>query len=284
MAELTLIDKDKLEDLFGMSGGYVLDFKDANFASFFQDMHINIDDPKYTHDQTSKSKAKRLRGFWKQENNNKVGTAIEKLINYAEYLKSKSEERLTETDKKLIADCRDIANRLTGKIKRPQIPKSRDEFLSVDFGELNFSKLPIEGQLEPILKDRLSEAKICLEHGANLAVIFMAGSILEGVMLGAAQKYPRQFNESSSCPKDDETNKPKQLGKWTLSQLINVGREIGILGEDVKKFSHALRDFRNYIHPYQQMVIHFKPDKDTAEICLQVLKAALSDLRNKPNE
>ena len=48
-----------------------------------------------------------------------------------------------------------------------------------------------------------------------------------------------------------------------------------ILKEDVKQFSYVLRNFRNYIHPYQQMMTQFSPDKHTALICFQVLKAAI---------
>jgi hypothetical protein len=51
-----------------------------------------------------------------------------------------------------------------------------------------------------------------------------------------------------------------------------------MLGLDVKKFSHALRDFRNYIHPYEQMASRFNPDAHTAQICFQVLRAAISAL------
>ena len=54
--------------------------------------------------------------------------------------------------------------------------------------------------------------------------------------------------------------------------------ELGFLKEDVKKFSHALRDFRNYIHPYQQAASGFNPDIHTAKICWQVLKAAIFQL------
>jgi hypothetical protein len=46
----------------------------------------------------------------------------------------------------------------------------------------------------------------------------------------------------------------------------------------VKKFSHGLREFRNYIHPYEQMVSGFAPDEHTAKVCFQVLKAALASL------
>jgi hypothetical protein len=47
---------------------------------------------------------------------------------------------------------------------------------------------------------------------------------------------------------------------------------------DVKKFSHGLRDFRNYIHPYEQMQSGFAPDEHTAKLCFQVLKAALASV------
>jgi len=52
-----------------------------------------------------------------------------------------------------------------------------------------------------------------------------------------------------------------------------------LLRLDVKKFSHVMRDFRNYIHPYEQMASKFNPDKHTAEICLQVLRAAIVGLK-----
>lgn len=37
-------------------------------------------------------------------------------------------------------------------------------------------------------------------------------------------------------------------------------------------------DFRNYIHPNQEVSSKFPLDRVTAEICLQVLKLAVSDL------
>jgi len=265
-----------------MSSGYVLDFTDATFTDFFREMGINIDDQKYTVNKPTGSKANRLRGFWEQENNMKVGATIEELINYAEYLKSKNGQDLKEEAAKLISDCRNIANKLTGKPVKKQATKSQNDFLAMDFGEINLSRLPVEGQLHLILESRLGETQKCLENDANLATIFMAGSILEGALLGAAQEHPEKFNKSHSCPKD-ETGKPKPFFEWTLAQLIDVGGELEILGEDVKKFSHVLRNFRNYIHPYQQMSDRFSPDKHTAKICLQVLKAALLDLTNKRN-
>ncbi|MCY4264958.1 MAG: hypothetical protein OXE78_08890 [Gammaproteobacteria bacterium] len=70
----------------------------------------------------------------------------------------------------------------------------------------------------------------------------------------------------------------KRFHEWSLAELIDVAFEVGILKFDVKKFSHGLRDFRNYIHPSQQMASGFTPNEHTAKFCLQVLKSALASL------
>lgn len=81
MSDLTFIEKTKLEKLFEMGGGYVLDFSNWSFAEFVSDTTgKDIYDRKY--DYGSGSKANRLRAFWKKEPNHIVGKLIEDLIGY----------------------------------------------------------------------------------------------------------------------------------------------------------------------------------------------------------
>ena len=47
---------------------------------------------------------------------------------------------------------------------------------------------------------------------------------------------------------------------------------------DVKKFSHILREFRNLIHPYQQVLLDTFPDEDTTNISWQVVNATCKDI------
>jgi hypothetical protein len=108
----------------------------------------------------------------------------------------------------------------------------------------------------------------------------MCGSVLEGLLLGVALADPKRFNQAASAPTDN-AGKVKQFPEWSLAQFIDVSCELGFLKLDVKKFSHALRDFRNFIHPYQQLSSRFEPDRHTAEICIQVLKAAIASLSGK---
>jgi hypothetical protein len=129
-----------------------------------------------------------------------------------------------------------------------------------------------------VIKLRLNEVENCINGGAPLAAILLIGSVMEGILLGMATIYPRQFNLAPSAPKDKDTEKIRIFPNWTLNNYIEVASELGILKQDVRKFSHVVRDFRNYVHPYEQMSTRFFPDKQTALICFQVLKAAINQI------
>lgn len=81
MADLTNSEKRKLERLFGMSSGYVLDFSNKTFFEFVED-HVNRDINAAAYMRGSGSKANRLRGFWDVESNHVVGNLIRELITH----------------------------------------------------------------------------------------------------------------------------------------------------------------------------------------------------------
>ncbi len=142
---------------------------------------------------------------------------------------------------------------------------------------MSVAKIGLEGVVSDILEKRIKEIEQCFTAGAFLSTILVAGSTLEGLLLGLAIKYPKQFNCAKASPKNGD-GKVKQFQEWTLSAFIDVAREINLIQHDTSKFSHSLRDFRNYIHPFQQMSSGFTPREHTAKICLQVLKAAIYEI------
>ena len=104
MAQLSIIERRQLEQLFQMGGGYVLDFSNRTFDEFVTDsIGVKIFDHRY--DNESGSKANRLRGFWKLESNDLVGKIIWDLVEYAEFINK-------DADADLRAACRGIADRL----------------------------------------------------------------------------------------------------------------------------------------------------------------------------
>lgn len=160
---------------------------------------------------------------------------------------------------------------------------SEKEFLQLSF-ESSIDRIGLEYLLTEILKMRILEAESNTSTGNSLSSIILIGSIMEGILLGVALKYPDTFNKCNSAPIDNITQKVKKFNNWTLNDFINSAYELRIINEDVKKFSHVVREFRNYIHPYQQLQSQFRPTKDTALICLQVLKALISQLEEYTNK
>lgn len=276
MSSLKIVERACLEDLFGMSGGYVMDFSNRTFGEFFREsVNINIYSEKYT--LNGESKARRLRAFWETEPDALVGKVIAELIEYWRYFKQNPNTQHIEFSK----TAEKIIERLSGK---PNVPKnSGQDFLDKEFGPLALRNISSAGSLVSILEARVAETLRCFTANSPLAVIFHCGSILEGLLLGVAISSPKEYNQASISPKDKDGN-VKQFHQWTLAQLIDVACELGHLKLDVKKFSHSLRDFRNYIHPYEQMSAKFDPDMHTARICLQVLKAAAASLGEKRSQ
>ena len=79
MANLTIIEKRRIERLLGMESGYVLRFSDRTFQEFFADVvGIDIYAEKYSY--ASGSKANRLRAFWAEEPNHIVGKVLDALL------------------------------------------------------------------------------------------------------------------------------------------------------------------------------------------------------------
>ena len=142
----------------------------------------------------------------------------------------------------------------------------------------DFYLLVEDDTLAGILSLRWKEAQKCVNAEAFLAAIVMMGSILEGVLLHKVESNLRVANQSKSSPKDKRTGKPRPIQDWGLSTLIDVANDVGWLEGDVRRFSHALRQSRNLVHPYMERVERDRPDKDTCSISWQVVRAAVSDL------
>lgn len=270
MAELENKTKVKLERLLDMSGGYVLDFTNATFGDFVEtSVGINIYGPEY-----EGSKASRLRQLWQRENNGVAVKLSTELLEYAEMIRQMNDQEQTEGERKLEESCISELSALSGE---SGISESDLAFLKKDFGKLDITHIPVPLTFQDVTTQRVDEIERCLKAGSPLAVIFLCGSTLEGLLFAVAEKNVVQFNTASTAPKGQD-GKPKKFGDWTLNNLITTANELDIISRDVLKHGHALRDFRNYIHPRQQVRENFTPRMETAEIAYKVLQAAIADL------
>jgi hypothetical protein len=158
MSSLTVIDKRYLEKFLNMDGGYVLNYSDNSFGTFFHRQAVDIHGPKYQTYGTSK--AKKLRAFWDTENDSVVGKVLSAMIDEYEV---DCELNKKQMDKELLAKVRGIVARLSGKPQAAATPtQTANDFLNHEFTIPNIQRLPVEPLAIPIIESRLAEARIAL--------------------------------------------------------------------------------------------------------------------------
>ncbi len=140
------IDIRLIDDLFDMGGGYVLDFSNRTFSEFFNDeLGVDIDDPRY--DVEGTSKAKRLRYYLRTVSVNEAVKTLLALWEYRETIRRRSGEEEKYPGHK--NEFFQLIERLGGKapesIKLKTNKTEIDDAISADL----FSKLVNLNSLEP---------------------------------------------------------------------------------------------------------------------------------------
>lgn len=267
MGDLDNATKRKLESVLEMGGGYVLDFSNATFADFVKTA-IGLDPyEKYG----GGSKALLLRKIWQTEPPQAVAKLNLDLLEH--WRVGKLIAGTAPTPSEL-----DLHDELKAQFSAPTTGTDPTSiaFLAKDFAQLDLTSLPAELTAAQVIGARMDEIDRCLEANAPLAVIFLAGSTLEGLLMRLALAQAATFTRAAAAPRVKGV--VKEVQAWTLSELIAVAREVRVLSEDVARHADHVRNFRNYIHPRQQLKESFEPRIETARIAQQVLRAALVDL------
>lgn len=157
MASLTFKEKDRLEKLFQMDGGYVLDLSNRKFRELvLTSVGRDIEDEEY--DYESGSKANRLRRFWQIEPDAVVARLILELIDYACSRRSSSGGVHS-----LSRECRLIAQRLLRTATAPREPARRSS------GELESAVDPLD-RVRRELVDALARAAYDSETAKLVAI------------------------------------------------------------------------------------------------------------------
>jgi hypothetical protein len=272
MAVLDNTTKRKFEKLFDMGGGYVLDFSNASFADFIKSC---IDFDPYEKYPEAGSKARTLRTIWDNEPASVIAKLLLEMLDYWKATSIMQDREISRNDEILYED---LKTRMSDLAATQPFTDDEQRFLQEDFSSIEPQQLAVDPESQEIIEQRLSEIDKCIDANAPLAVIFLVGSTLEGLLQEVAQQYEPEFKSADKAPHDRRTTKPLPIDKWSLNDLIDVSGEIGILSRDVQGHATQVRKFRNYIHPARQKKEKFSPRIETARIAQQVLKAAIIDL------
>jgi hypothetical protein len=132
-------------------------------------------------------------------------------------------------------------------------------------------------QLKDSIDRRWKEAQKCIHVECFTSAVIMMGSILEALLLARANLSPAIAYQSARAPKD-KNGKVPAIQDWTLGALIDVAVDLGWIKTDRGKFSHALRESRNVVHPWVEVSTRANFDGATCKTSWEVLQASVDDL------
>jgi len=143
----------------------------------------------------------------------------------------------------------------------------------MDTSDLNFSFVD-DPNLLAVLEEYYRQAQKAATGESYLGVIVGCGSVVEGLLTWALLKKEDEALKSGKAQKDKQ-GKGMPIRQWGLAHLIDVSAELGFIGTTAKQASWALKDFRNFIHPYNVLQQSARPDHALALSSL----AALAEIR-----
>lgn len=114
-----------------------------------------------------------------------------------------------------------------------------------------------------ILIQRLDEVEACRGSGAYLMAVVGTGSFIEGLLHDALWRRDSEFRTRINP---------------SLAELLQRAKAKGWIDKDAYQFSELVRDYRNFVHPREQLDLAFSPDNDTVLMCWQPVLAIMNDL------
>ncbi|MDQ7809398.1 hypothetical protein Q5425_37220 [Amycolatopsis sp. A133] len=151
--------------------------------------------------------------------------------------------------------------------------------------QYSISEIVTDQRLVAVLEQRVIEVEKCRANGCHLAAMILLGSLLEGLLLDAAENrtIPESIWDEPEA-KAENIRSANRADKLPLQSLIYVAHRLKWIDTDAYRIASAVRDFRNLVHPNAQRKLERSPDEDTVDMYWPVFVGTANDLgRTRPD-
>jgi hypothetical protein len=104
------------------------------------------------------------------------------------------------------------------------------------------------------------------------SVIILSGGTIEAILTDLLLHNAARAVSATSAPKQ------RDVSRWALTDLIKVAVELGLVSAGVEKLSHSVREYRNLVHPGNELRNKLTFDAEEAKIALEVVHIVHRDL------
>lgn len=105
--------------------------------------------------------------------------------------------------------------------------------------------------------------------------VLLCGGVIEGMLLDSLGQHEQR---AFAAYKRLRQNSPPDLTRWNLIDLVEVAGEAGILSRGTVHLGHALREFRNLIHPGKLAREKVQVTEEEADIALRAVRLCVRAL------
>lgn len=129
-----------------------------------------------------------------------------------------------------------------------------------------------EAALRTILERDYREIQKAFIAECWKSVIIMSGGAIEAMLTDLLLQDSSRAKSAKKAPKDPD------ITRWDLAQLIDVAVELGLVNKGVDTLSHSVREYRNLVHPGNEIRQKLSIEAEEAKIALEVLHMVHRDL------
>lgn len=126
--------------------------------------------------------------------------------------------------------------------------------------------------LQTIIERDYSEIQRAFVAKCWKSVIILSGGAIEATLTDVLLVNETLAKSASKAPRKPD------IRNWDLADLINVSLELKFVQSGVDKLSHSVREYRNLVHPGNELRRHLTFDEEEAKIALEVFHMIHRDL------
>jgi len=129
-----------------------------------------------------------------------------------------------------------------------------------------------DSDLRNIIERDYSEIQRAYISGCWESVIILCGGAIEAILTDLLISNETAAKSTKSAPKK------RDITHWDFSELISVAVELKLVSAGVEKLSQSLREYRNLVHPGNELRSQLRFGAEEAKIAVEVLNIVHRDL------
>lgn len=163
------------------------------------------------------------------------------------------------------------------------VSKSPEEVSEQEIEE-KFDFIKDEGLRRILIRDFL-ELETCNNSGLAKSTLVLCGSIIEALLLDQILKddnlssAQERFNDIIRKKEPERVDTPPE--KWWFAEIIDVCEKLGLISPEAKKEVWKLNDYRQIIHPMNEISGERNITPELAHISYFVLSMIINDFLKK---